>query len=103
MMAGTVHHLRSSTEPLLSKSQLAEHLGVSRRTVENRMAQGMPHIAPSPRFGQCRFRLSEVEAWLAAQAAAPKPAAVPVREEVAELRREVRELRAIVNDMRRSA
>jgi len=46
----------------MSKQQLAEYLGFSKRWVELKVREGMP----CHRWGgkQLRFRASEVEAWL---------------------------------------
>jgi hypothetical protein len=54
-------------EPWVTKKQLAEHLGYSVRWVELRVKRGMPR-APFP--GPMRFKISQVEAWLASEAAA---------------------------------
>lgn len=54
---------RSSWEPELSKRQLAQTLGYSTRWVELRVREGMPSYQQTN--GYRRFRLSEVEAWLA--------------------------------------
>lgn len=49
-------------EPLLTKAQLSQRLGVCERTVENWMRdRGLPTVRYGPRM--VRFRLSEVEAW----------------------------------------
>jgi hypothetical protein len=53
-------------EPWVTKKQLAEHLGYSVRWIEMRVASGMPRAAfPGP----MRFKISQVENWLTAQAA----------------------------------
>lgn len=74
---------------LLSKKQLAEHLSRSVRWVELRVADGMPSVPPTARFPHRRFRLGEVEAWLAGGG---KPASTSQR--LAEVEREVAALRA---------
>ena len=61
-----VTQLSLASEHLVTKRQLAEHLGRSTRWVELRVREGMPSEAPTTRYPQRRFRLSEVEAWLAA-------------------------------------
>lgn len=61
---GRVIHfpMRGGREPWLSKRELANHLHFSTRWVEYRVREGMP----SQRMGgRLRFRLSEVESWLA--------------------------------------
>lgn len=50
---------------LLNADQTAEHYGVSRAHVYNLMTRGMPSV----KLGRSRrFRLSETDAWLDAQA-----------------------------------
>jgi predicted DNA-binding transcriptional regulator AlpA len=51
----------AALEPWLTKRQLASHLGVSPRWLDDRVAEGLPK-----RFlaGSNKFRLSEVEPWL---------------------------------------
>jgi predicted DNA-binding transcriptional regulator AlpA len=51
-----------TARPNLSKLQLAQVLGKSRKTIERYMASGMPH--ERTREGYARFSLSTVEAWL---------------------------------------
>jgi hypothetical protein len=48
-------------EPWLDRKALAEHLGCSVRSVELRMAEGMPCWRV---MGRVKFRISEVEPWL---------------------------------------
>lgn len=60
-----VVHLRPQ-ETLVTKQQLAAHLDRSPRWVELRVREGMPSEAPTRRYPQRRFRLSDVESWLAA-------------------------------------
>jgi excisionase family DNA binding protein len=53
--------LRRGFEPWLSKQQLADYLGFSKRWVELKVREGMP----CHRWGKrLRCRASEVEAWL---------------------------------------
>jgi hypothetical protein len=61
-----VRQLRPVTNVLLTKRQLAAHLGRSTRWVEMRMREGLPSIPPTSRFPQRRFRLADVEEWIAA-------------------------------------
>jgi phage terminase Nu1 subunit (DNA packaging protein) len=53
-------------EPWRSRVELAEHLGISVRTIDRLVGEGMPCLAVgqagSP--GHKRFRVSEVERWL---------------------------------------
>lgn len=49
--------------PLLTKRQLANHLGRTPRWIEMRVAEGMP--AEWDRHHRCRtFLLTDVQAWL---------------------------------------
>lgn len=70
----TVAQLRPASEHLLTKQQLAAHLQRSPRWIELRVREGMPSEAPTRRYPQRRFRLSEVEAWLASGDRQPQPA-----------------------------
>ena len=56
--------LRSDMRVLVTKRQLATHLGRSSRWVELKVAEGMPSVAPTTRYPHRRFRLADVEAWL---------------------------------------
>lgn len=52
-------------EPWMTKQQLARHLSMSVRWIEQRVKDGMPMV----RFGsRPRFRASEVEQWISKQA-----------------------------------
>ena len=51
--------------PLGKKRDVAKMLNVSPRTVDNYIAEGCPHIKPSPRC--CRFDLADVKAWFKTQ------------------------------------
>jgi predicted DNA-binding transcriptional regulator AlpA len=44
------------------KNDVATMLGMSKRTVDNLMAQGCPHLRIGSR--RCRFDLTEVRQWL---------------------------------------
>jgi len=57
---------RSDYDPELTYAQLASHLGVSKRFLQARAAEGMPH-AGLDYAGRRRFLLSEVTAWLDAR------------------------------------
>jgi predicted DNA-binding transcriptional regulator AlpA len=52
---------RSDWEPWLTKQQVAQRLGLTPRSINNRMNDGMPHVHVG---GRPRFKWSEVEAWL---------------------------------------
>lgn len=56
----TVTQLSLAVEQLLTKRQLAEHLGRSTRWIELRVREGLPSEPPTNRFPRRRFRLSEV-------------------------------------------
>lgn len=57
---------RAGQEAWVTKPHLAAHLGMSERWIEMRVRDGMP----SQRFGRSRrFRISEVESWLAGRSA----------------------------------
>jgi hypothetical protein len=60
----TVVRLRRA-DALLTKRQLAAHLGRSIRWIELRVREGMPSEPPTRRFPHRRFRLADIEAWLA--------------------------------------
>lgn len=63
-MSGTVvpfPRRQSAFEPLLTKKQLALHLGFSPRWIELRMRDGLPSLMVG---GRRRYRVSEVTAWL---------------------------------------
>jgi hypothetical protein len=93
-----VLQLNLAAEQLLTKRQLAQHLSRSTRWVELRVREGMPSEAPTARYPQRRFRLSEVEAWLAAGKAKP-PA--PQTRRLADLEERVAELAATVERLER--
>jgi hypothetical protein len=57
---------RSGYEPGLTYAQLAAELGVSKRFLQARLAEGMPD-AGFDYVGRRRFLLSEVTAWLDAR------------------------------------
>jgi hypothetical protein len=50
-------------EPWLDKRGLAQHFACSVSSVENALAEGMPHARI---FGRPKFRVSAVEPWLEA-------------------------------------
>lgn len=55
---------------LVTARDVANHFGVSRATVYNLMARGLPSV----KVGAARrFRLAEVDDWLAAQQATAAP------------------------------
>jgi phage terminase Nu1 subunit (DNA packaging protein) len=94
----TLAQLSLATEQLVTKRQLAEHLGRSTRWVELRVREGMPSEPPTTRFPHRRFRLSEVEAWLAAGKARP---ATPQSRRLEALEEQVAELAAALEQLKR--
>jgi hypothetical protein len=48
-------------EPWVTKQQLADHLGVTRRWIESQQQLGLPHLHTG---GMNSYRISEIEAWL---------------------------------------
>jgi hypothetical protein len=53
--------LLDSGEPWLDKEAIAEHFTCSKRTVENYMAEGMPHQRLD---GRVKMRVSECTLWM---------------------------------------
>jgi hypothetical protein len=62
-MTSNVIKLHSQQPTIVTKAALAQHLKCSTRSVENKMAEGMPSL-DLDRFGRRRFNLESVEAWL---------------------------------------
>ncbi len=56
-MSGDLVHL----EPWLDKKGLGDYLACSERWIEERMAEGMPHVKIA---GRIKFKASEIEPWL---------------------------------------
>lgn len=57
-----MHHEHSELpEPWVTKQQLADHLSVTRRWIEQQQTLGLPHLHTG---GMNRYRISEIEAWL---------------------------------------
>ena len=74
-MTATVHNLHDRrrrtpitgidwTEPFVTKSELALHMGFSVKWVERRVKEGMPHHRMG---GRLRFQKSQAVAWLMEQ------------------------------------
>lgn len=80
-----------SRHELVTKQQLAEQLGRSKRWIELRQRDGLP-VADTDRYGRKLYRLADVETWLHEIDA--KPRSVPDR--VAELERQVATLAATI-------
>jgi phage terminase Nu1 subunit (DNA packaging protein) len=65
-MSARVYQLPAARSVLLTKKQLAVHLGRSTRWVELQVRRGLPVEAATDRFGGRRYDLAKVEAWLRA-------------------------------------
>lgn len=70
-MSATVHDLnterlirRPELERWVTTRELADHLGFSTKWVTRKVSDGMPHARMGSRL---RFKVSEVERWLANQ------------------------------------
>jgi hypothetical protein len=94
----TVTQLSLAAERLVTKRQLAEHLSRSTRWVELRVREGLPSEPPTTRYPQRRFRLSEVEAWLAAGNRKPP---TPQTRRITDLEERVAELAASLQRLER--
>jgi excisionase family DNA binding protein len=64
--ASAMTHELPTPDLLLTKQQIAQHLGRSPRWIDTRVKAGMPSEPPTSRFPHRRFRVSQVEAWLSA-------------------------------------
>ena len=94
----TITKLSLVAEHLVTKRQLADHLGRSTRWIELRVREGMPSEPPTTRYPHRRFKLSEVEAWLAAGKAKPP---TPQTRRLADLEERVAELAATLERLER--
>jgi phage terminase Nu1 subunit (DNA packaging protein) len=65
-MSARIYRLPASRPVLLTKKQLAAHLGRSTRWIELQVRRGLPVEAVTDRFGGRRYDLAKVEAWLRA-------------------------------------
>jgi phage terminase Nu1 subunit (DNA packaging protein) len=63
-MSARIYRLPAARPPLLTKKQLAAHLGRSTRWIELQVRRGLPVEAATDRFGARRYDLAKVEAWL---------------------------------------
>lgn len=95
-MAGDLIMLRSRTPALITKKQLAAHLGRSERWVELRVKDGMPVEPATDRYGRRRYNLRLVEEWLKQG----RPAHVPRVDRLESLERSVADLAAQVAELR---
>jgi phage terminase Nu1 subunit (DNA packaging protein) len=87
-----VVRLATSRDTILTKKQLAAHLGCSTRTIENKMRDGMPALSVD-RFGRRRFKLGDVETWLDTSARVARSPSLSDR--VASLEAEVNRLKGL--------
>ena len=55
----------TAASPYIDKKALANRLGLSRRTIDNWMQRGLPHLKLGAR--RVRFDLRDVEPWLQRQ------------------------------------
>ncbi len=95
-MAAQVVSLPTRGYVLLTKKQLAEHLGRSPRWVELKVKEGMPVEEATDRYGRRRYNLRLVDAWLKGG-----HRTAPVRQDrVAALERRVAELAAQIAELR---
>jgi hypothetical protein len=65
-MSARIYRLPAARPVLLTKKQLAAHLGRSTRWIELQMRRGLPVEIATDRFGARRYDLAKVEAWLRA-------------------------------------
>lgn len=76
----------------VSKKQLAAHLGVTTRTIEIRMAEGMPALPRTGPQDKVYFDIVAVEGWLAERS----PKDPNLKERVGSLEKQVADLRGTV-------
>ena len=65
-MSARIYRLPAARTTLLTKKQLAAHLGRSTRWIELQVHRGLPVEAATDRSGARRYDLAKVEAWLRA-------------------------------------
>jgi hypothetical protein len=65
-MSARIYQLPATRPVLLTKKQLAAHLGRSTRWIELQVRGGLPVEAATDRFGGRRYDLAKVEVWLRA-------------------------------------
>ena len=89
-MGGQLVRFPSRGDVLLTKKQLAAHLGRSARWVELKVREGMPVEQATDRYGRRRYDLEAVEAWL--RDGKPKSSTRSVQERIASLEQQMSEL-----------
>ena len=97
-MGGQLVRLPARGQLLLSKKQLAAHLGRSERWIELRVRDGMPVEEATDRYGRRRYNLSLVEQWLSRGRPTPRKR----EDRVTVLERAVADLAAQVAELRRA-
>ena len=97
MRGGQLVQLPALGQRLLTKKQLAAHLGRSERWVELKVKDGMPVEEATDRYGRRRYNLRLVQAWL--DDARPKAAR---RDRLTVLERQVADLAVQVAELRRA-
>jgi phage terminase Nu1 subunit (DNA packaging protein) len=97
-MTGKLVRLPARGQPLLTKKQLASHLGRSERWIELRVRDGMPVEEATDRYGRRRYDLRLVEAWLRRG----RPISAKREDRIAILERSVADLAAQVAELRKT-
>jgi phage terminase Nu1 subunit (DNA packaging protein) len=97
-MGGQLVRLPSWGNPLVTKKQLAAHLGRSERWVELKVREGMPVEQATDRYGRRRYNLRLVDTWLNEG----RPKAVRREDRIAVLEGRVAELATQIAELRRT-
>jgi len=98
-MSAQIISLPSRGPILLTKKQLAAHLGRSQRWIELRVHDGMPVEPGADRYGRRRYDVLLVEQWLK-----DRPAKRPSRpDRLGQLEQAVADLAAQVAELRQTA
>ena len=93
-MSARLYKLPASGSGLLTKKQLALYLGRSTRWVEMRVRDGMPVERSTGRFGERRYDVARVEAWLRTRPC--KVPTVSLADRVAALERQLNEVKGML-------
>ncbi len=97
-MSAQIVSLPTRGPVLLTKKQLAAHLGRSQRWVELRVHDGMPVEAGSDRYGRRRYDLQLVQQWLRHRSDKKSKR----QDRLGELERAVADLAAQVDELRQA-